>query len=67
MNAWSTFVRSVVSRCERGESSGAISSTCAGESVLWEGVVSAIRLDEEYAPGVEMEMEMPVEWSRGAA
>ncbi|WNO10288.1 hypothetical protein [Teredinibacter sp. KSP-S5-2] len=54
---WKDFIKAVVALYEKGRSEQDISSEYSGCSVAWKGIVSDIKLDEEFSPGIAMSME----------
>lgn len=56
LNNWLIFVEYIVSMFNKGVSEDDISKEFSGCKVSWKGVISEIKLDEEYAPGVSISM-----------
>ena len=53
---WEAFVERVISLFNAGKSEAEISAEFGDVYVEWQGVVSEVKLSEEYAPGVAMAM-----------
>lgn len=53
---WMGFVERIISLFDMGKGEIEISAQFGGVQVEWEGVVTDIKLNEEYAPGVAVAM-----------
>lgn len=53
---WSSFLKEVAIMFEKGKNELEISNIFCGSEVEWEGRILDIKLDEQYAPGIALEM-----------
>ena len=56
LSNWLLFIEEIVSLFNSGVSESEISKIFSGREVTWEGTISEIKLNEEYAPGVSILM-----------
>ncbi len=56
LTSWTAFVERVIALFDAGKNEAEISAEFGGSHIEWEGVVSEIKLREEYAPGVAIAM-----------
>ncbi len=54
--SWEEFLAQISMLFDSGKSEAEISDHFAGSSVEWEGVVTEVKLSEEYAPGIALSM-----------
>ena len=56
LNNWQSFVAEVISLFEEGFDEEKISRKFTGSEVVWSGEVEDVKVHEEYAPGVAINM-----------
>jgi hypothetical protein len=57
LTSWLAFTQYIVSMFEGGETEADISEALSGSDVMWVGCISEMKIDEEYSPGVALNME----------
>jgi len=53
---WESFINSIALDFDKGASDEDLTNKYGGSEVIWEGKITEIKLDEEFSPGVQLEM-----------